>query len=106
MNVEPQNTISDHMVVSLKMLVDAIAKNKTVISFRSFISINVIDFSNNLLNNYEKMRVAICTYLINISSMCLNCKTKIYRIVVSSYINQKTPIISKEITLKETGGRW
>ena len=29
-----------------------------------------------------------------------------YRNVASSYLNQKAPIISKEITVKETGGNW
>ena len=52
------------------------------------------------------MRVANCTHLINMSSMCVNCKTKIYRNDASSYINQKAPIINKEITAKETGGNW
>ena len=52
------------------------------------------------------MQVANCTHLINVSSVCVNCKTKIYRNVASSYLNQKAPIISKEITVKETGGNW
>ena len=40
------------------------------------------------------------------SSMCVNCKTKIYRNDASSYIYQKAPILRKEITVKETGGNW
>ena len=31
---------------------------------------------------------------------------KIYMNVASSYISQKAPIISKEITVKETGVNW
>ena len=52
------------------------------------------------------MRVANCTHLIYMSSMCVNCKTEIYRNDAPSYINHKAPIISKEITVKETGGNW
>ena len=40
------------------------------------------------------------------SSMCASCKTKFYRADASSYINQKAPIISKEINVKEGGGAW
>ena len=36
--------------------------------------------------------------------MCVNCKIKFYRNDASSYINQKAPIISKEITVKEVHG--
>ena len=66
----------------------------------------MIDFSNKLLNNYEQVRVENCTHLINMSSMCVNCKSKIYRNVASSYINYKAPIISKEIAVMETGVNW
>ena len=66
----------------------------------------MIDFSNHLLTNYEQMRLAYCTHLINMSSVCVNCKTINYRNVASSYLNQKAPIISKEITVNETGGNW
>ena len=45
--VEPQNTISDHMVVNFKKFVDTIAKNKTVINFCNYISIGVIDLSSH-----------------------------------------------------------
>ena len=31
---------------------------------------------------------------------------KLIRNVASSYLKQKAPIISKEITVKETGGNW
>ena len=40
------------------------------------------------------------------SSLCVNCKTKFYRNVASSYVNHKAPIINKEITITETGGNW
>ena len=66
----------------------------------------MIDFSNHLLTNYGQMRVANCTNLINMSSVRVNCKAKIYRNVASSYLNQKAPIISKEITVKDFGGNW
>ena len=36
--------------------------------------------------------------------MCVNCITKLYRNDASSHINLKAPIISKEITVKETVG--
>ena len=81
-------------------------KKKTVINFRNYKSIDVIDFSNHLLANYGQIRVPNCAHLINMSSMCVDCKTKIYRNVAPSYINQKAPIISKEITVKETGVNW
>ena len=74
--------------------------------FITYKSIDMIDFSNHLLTNYERMRLANCTHLINMPSVCVNCKTKIYRIVASSYLNHKAPINSKEITVKKTGGNW
>ena len=52
------------------------------------------------------MRVATCTHLTNMSSMCVNCKTEKYRNDTSSYINQKALILSNEITDKETGDNW
>ena len=81
-------------------------KNKKVINFRNYKSIHVIDFSNHLLTKYEQMLVANCTHLLNMSSMSVSEKTKIYRNDASSYIKQKPSIISKEITAKETGGNW
>ena len=74
---------------------------KNRIDFRNYRSIDVIDFSNHLLTNYEHIRVANCTHLINMWSMCVNCKTKIYRKVASSYINQEAPIVIKVITVTE-----
>ena len=75
-------------------------------NFRKNKSIDTIDFSNHSLPSYEQMRVADCTHLINMSPVCVNCKTKIYRSVASSYLNQKAHIINNEITVKETGGNW
>ena len=43
-HVEPQNTISDNMVVNYKNFVDDIPKNKEVIKFRRYRSIDVTDF--------------------------------------------------------------
>ena len=42
------------MVVNFKIFVDTFAKNKTVIKFRKYKSIGMIDFLNHLLTNYEK----------------------------------------------------
>ena len=44
---------------------DTITKNKTVINFGNYKSRDMIDFSNHLLTNYEQVRVANCTHLIN-----------------------------------------
>ena len=66
----------------------------------------MIGFSSHLLTSYEQMRFANCNHLINMSSVCVDCRTKIYRFVASSYLNQKAPIISTETTVKETGGNW
>ena len=106
MNVEPHNTISDHMAVNFKNFVEDIPKNKAVINFRNYKSLDVVDFSNHLLTNYEQLLFSNCTHLTNMSPMCVNCKTNFYRNHSSSYINQKAPLISKEITVKETGGVW
>ena len=38
--------------------------------------------------------------------MCLNSKTSFYRNDASSYINQKAPLICKEITVEESGQIW
>ena len=44
LHVEPQNTLSDHMVVIFKIFVDDIPKNKEVIKLRNYRSIDVTDF--------------------------------------------------------------
>ena len=63
---------SDHMGVNFKKFVDTNAKNKTLINFRNCKSIDTIEFSNNLLTNYEQKWVANCTHLINMSSVYVN----------------------------------
>ena len=90
-HVEPQNTISDHIVVNFKQIVDDIAKNKEVIKFCNNIPIDVTDFSNHLLTEYEQLLSGNCAHLTNISPLCASCKSTFYRIEASSYINQKAP---------------
>ena len=72
-------------------------KHKTVIIFRTFNSLDVIDFPNHLLINCEQVLVTNCTHLTEVTSVWDN---------ASSYVNQKAPLIYKEITVKETGGVW
>ena len=103
-NVEPQSIISDHMVANLKKVVDDVPKNKAVKNFRNYNFLDVVDFSNYLLTNYEEFLFLSCTHLTNMSPMCVNSKTNFYRNDASSYIKQKTPLICMEITVKETGG--
>ena len=86
-NAEPQNTISDHMVVNFKNFVDENPKNRAMMNFRNYKSLVVVDFSNHLLTNYEKSLFSNCTHLPNISPMCGNCKTNFFRNDASSYIN-------------------
>ena len=104
--VEPQNTLSDHMVVNFKNFVDDISKIRAMINFRNYKSLDVVDFSKILLTNFEQFLFSNCTHLPNISPMCVSSKTKFYRNDASSYTNQKAPLICKKITVKETGGVW
>ena len=92
-NFEPQNTRSGHMVVNFKLFVDDIPKNKAVINVRNYKSLDVVDFSNHLLPNYEQMLFSNCTHIPNISPMCVNCITNFHTNEASSYVNQKAPLI-------------
>ena len=65
---------------------------------------DAIDFSKRLLTNYEHMWVSNCAQSTNMLSIYVNFKTKAYRNDASSYINQKAPILSKEMIVKEAGG--
>ena len=97
MNVKAQKTISDHMVKIFKTFVNHVPKNKAVINFCNFKSLDVVDFSNHLLTTYEQMLWSNCIHLTNMSPMCVNYKTNFYRYDASSYINQKAPLNCKEI---------
>ena len=105
-NVEPQNTIYDHMVVNLKTFVDDIPKIKAVTNFRNYKTLEVVDFSNYLLTNFVQFLFSNWTHLTNMSPMCVNCETNFHRNDASSCINQKPPLICKEITVRETSGVW
>ena len=74
--VGPQNTIYEQLEVNFKIFVGTTAK-KTVINFRNYKFIEMIDLKKKLLTNYEQMRVANCTHLINMSSLCVKGKLKI-----------------------------
>ena len=54
-NVESQDTIPGHMVENFIIFRDEIPKNKSVINFRNHKSLNVVDFSNHLLTNFEQL---------------------------------------------------
>ena len=77
-----------------------------MINFSNSKSLDVVDFSNQLLTNYEQILFSNCTHLPNTSPLCVDYKTNYCRNDASSYINQKTPSICKETTVKETGGVW
>ena len=64
------------------------------------------DFSNILLTNYEQMLSGHCTHLTYISFLCVSCISIFNGKDASSFINQKASLISKEITVKDTGGVW
>ena len=86
---EPQNTISDHMVVHFKIFVDDIPKIKAMINFRDYKSLDVVDFSDHLLTNYEQILFSNCTHLPNIPAMCVNCKTNFYRLMRQATLTRK-----------------
>ena len=77
-----------------------------MVNLRNYKSVDVIESSNHLLTNCEQMPVAHCTHLTSMSSNYVNSKTKFNSNYTSSYINQKVPLVSKEITVKEAGGDW
>ena len=54
-NAESQNSISDHMVENFKIFIDELPKNKAVINFRNYKSLNVVDFSNHLFTNFGQL---------------------------------------------------
>ena len=105
-NVEPQSTVSDHRIVSFQIQVNAIPKNKTVISFRNYNCLDQNNFSNHLSANYEQLMLLNCPHSTNLSASCVNCKTDSYKNAASSYIEQNAPIVHKTIMVKESGGEW
>ena len=105
-DVERRNTISDHMFVNFKIVVKENPKSCKVISFRNYGLLDQILFSNHLTTHYYENLVDNCAHNSNDSSTCVNCKTKCYREIASSYIDEKVPVIRKTNKLKEKSGNW
>ena len=53
------------MVVNFEIFVDDYPKNKAVINFRNYKSLDLVVFSNYLLTSYEQLLFLNCAHLTN-----------------------------------------
>ena len=102
--VEPFNTISDHNAVFFKIIGNKVEKPKKKIHRRDKNLLNPLEFSNFLKNDLVNEIGETCDH--DSVNQCVNCYAEKYNYHVENFINNRAPLIEKEINIINRNNRW